>query len=169
MRQSFNGKGRKLEEISKNQKSKTEKSKIEKHHYGWAGNGDSLSPGGRSQEAVLPVLAGGSRKKVGRCSGDLVVLLTVVVWVGQAPGQPAPCVQFNKHCTQRAPWPEGSGLSGSGLTGPKGSGLLRGSEITGPKGNGLSVGDLTRPGHKARRILLIRLTFLILLRLLIFF
>ena len=40
VRQSFNGKGNKLEEISKNQKSKSEKSKIEKHYCGWAGNGD---------------------------------------------------------------------------------------------------------------------------------
>ena len=39
LRQSFNGKGRKQQEISKHKKFKTEKSKHVKHHYSLAGNG----------------------------------------------------------------------------------------------------------------------------------
>ena len=49
----------KIEEISKHQKSKTEKSKIEKHHSGWAGNGPKGWHRGTSQGSVLAVLARG--------------------------------------------------------------------------------------------------------------
>ena len=45
---------------------------------------------------------------------------------------------------------QGSGALGSQVQRAQGS--WRGSRLAGPKGKGLPVGDLTRPGHKARRI-----------------